>query len=151
MQLTQLDQSICYRSTLRNHYLILVLVSKHDIDRNIFLFSSQKGDFIQIFWEKIHTFDWKVWEINSIFLKILVKRQAKEVSFKFSQESSWSQFLFLSRSPRLTERNSHSCLGAWDWKNKILVLVLKHEIERKKFSFLSRKLKKASRHALNPT
>ena len=33
------------RSTLRNHFLFLVLVSKHEIDRKVFPFLSQKWDF----------------------------------------------------------------------------------------------------------
>ena len=44
--------------------------------------------------------------------------------------------------------NSHSRLEARDRETEILDLVSKHETERKKFSILSRELRKASRYAL---
>ena len=50
-----------------------------------------------------------------------------------------NSILDLSRSMRLKGRNSHSRLKTRDLKRAILVLVWKHETERKKFSLLSRK------------
>ena len=59
-----------------------------------------------------------------------------------------SEFSFSSQCTRLNDRNSPSCLEAQDEKKDILVIVSKHQTERKKFSFPPRKLKKASRQCL---
>ena len=78
------------RSTLRHNFLFLVLVSKHEIDKEEFPFSSrntrlikknsrsrlEKWDFHSNFSRK-KTYDFKkFWEINSLFLKISVNKQA---------------------------------------------------------------------------
>ena len=139
------------RSTLRNHYLFLVLVSKHEIDKKIFPFSSRNTRlvkkipvlvseieiFIQISREKRTYYFKKFWENNSLFLKIYVNKQAINVIPENSRENclnldsrsrldvrDWKKkFLFSSRSTRMRERNSRSRLEARDLEKKILVLV----------------------------
>ena len=69
------------------------------------------------------------------FLKISDQKQ----SIKFILKNSCGNCLDLNSCSRLESRHK---------KSGILVLVSNHETERKKFSFSSRKLRYASRHAL---
>ena len=141
--------------TMRNHCLFLVLISKHKIEeeeisrsrlnarnwkKEILVLVSKNEIFIQISREKKTYHFKKFWEINSLFLKISVNKQAINIIPKNSRKNclnldsrshikarDWKKFPFSSQSTRLRERNSR--------------FLLEHEIERKKFSFPSRELK----------
>ena len=55
-----------------------------------------------------------------------------------------------SRSTRLKDRNSRSCLEARDLETEILDLVSKHETERQKFSISSRSTRPKDRNSRSP-
>ena len=58
-----------------------------------------------------------------------------------------TQFLALISEPEIGWKNSRACLEARDWKKEILVLVSKHETERKKISFSSRSMRLKERNS----
>ena len=71
------ESALFFSLTLRNNFLFLVFVSKHEIYRKKFLFSLGKMRFSFKFSEKkIHILDRFFLKLIVLFLKILVNRQA---------------------------------------------------------------------------
>ena len=58
-----------------------------------------------------------------------------------------TEFLALVSKPEIRWKNSRARLEARDWKKEILVLVSKHEIERKKISISSRSVRPEERNS----
>ena len=137
------------RSTLRNHFLFLVLVSKHEIDRKVFPFSSRKMRFSFKFLEKKRHIILRNFEkLTALFWKY------QSIIINVIPENSRENCLYLDSRSRIKardwkKRNFRSRLEARDGKREILVLVLKHETERKKFPISSRntRLKESNSHS----